>query len=163
MIASWPCSNEVVREDPTVIDAWFMMGTQYLRHNEPAKAVEYFKRTLSLKPDYDLAVMNLAQAYRRLGDDEAALAGFEHYLKIDPKDPFVHYQMGEIWMDRGDLPRTPSSSSVSRWSSIRTSPRRRTPSASSRSRKVTRRRRTADQRKRSRPRRTSGSPTSISR
>ena len=27
--------------------------------------------------------MNLAQAYRRLGDDEAALAGFEHYLKID--------------------------------------------------------------------------------
>jgi len=97
--------NEVVRDDPTVIDAWFMMGTQYLRHNEPAKAVDYFKRTLSLKPDYDLAVMNLAQAYRRLGDDEAALAGFEHYLKIDPKDPFVHYQMGEIWMDRGDLPR----------------------------------------------------------
>jgi tetratricopeptide (TPR) repeat protein len=97
--------NEVIREDPTVIDAWFMMGTQYLRHNEPAKAVEHFKRTLSLKPDYDLAVMNLAQAYRRLGDDDAALAGFEHYLKIDPKDPFVHYQMGEIWMDRGDLPR----------------------------------------------------------
>ena len=75
--------NEVVREDPTVIDAWFMMGTQHLRHNEPAKAVELLKRTLSLKPDYDLAVMNLAQAYRRLGDDEAALAGFEHYLKID--------------------------------------------------------------------------------
>ena len=97
--------NEVVRDDPTVIDAWFMMGTQYLRHNEPAKAVEYFKRTLTLKPDYDLAVMNLAQAYRRLGDDDAALAGFEHYLKIDPKDPFVHYQIGEIWMDRGDLPR----------------------------------------------------------
>ena len=33
--------NEVVREDPTVIDAWFMMGTQHLRHNEPAKAVEH--------------------------------------------------------------------------------------------------------------------------
>ncbi|HEY7500916.1 MAG TPA: sulfatase-like hydrolase/transferase [Vicinamibacterales bacterium] len=97
--------NDVIREDPDVIDAWFMMGTQYLRRNDAAKAVEYFKRTLSLKPDYDLAVMNLAQAYRRLGDDDAALAGFEHYLKIDPKDPFVHYQMGEIWMDRGDLAR----------------------------------------------------------
>jgi arylsulfatase A-like enzyme/Tfp pilus assembly protein PilF len=97
--------DEVVREDPAVIDAWFMMGTQYLRHGDPEKAVEYFKRTLSLKPDYDLAVFNLAQAYRRLGDDEAALAGFEHYLTIDPKDPFVQYQIGEIWLDRGDLPR----------------------------------------------------------
>jgi choline-sulfatase len=97
--------EDVLRDDPQVIDAWFMMGTQYLRHNEPAKAVDYFKRTLSLKPDYDLAVMNLAQAYRRIGDDDAALAGFEHYLKIDPKDPFVRYQMGEIWMDRGDLAR----------------------------------------------------------
>ncbi len=97
--------QEVVAEDPQVIDAWFMMGTQYLRSGNPNKAVEYFKRTLSLKPDYDLAVINLAQAYRQLGDDDAALAGFEHYLKIDPKDPFVRYQMGEIWLDRGDLGR----------------------------------------------------------
>ena len=97
--------TEVVREDPDVIDAWFMMGTQYLRRGDSHKAVEYFKKTLSLKPDYDVAVINLAQAYRRLGDDAAALAGFERYLQIDPKDPFVRYQMGEIWLDRGDLPR----------------------------------------------------------
>lgn len=97
--------NDVVREDPAVIDAWFMMGTQHLRHGDPAKAVEYLKRTLSLKADYDLAVFNLAQAYRRLGDDDAALAGFEHYLTLDPTDPFVRYQMGEIWLDRGDLPK----------------------------------------------------------
>ena len=95
--------NEVVREDPQVIDGWFMLGTQHLAHGDLEKAVEYFKRTLSLKPDYDLAVFNMAQAYRRMGNDEAALAGFEHYLTLDPKDPFVQYQMGEIWMDRGDL------------------------------------------------------------
>jgi arylsulfatase A-like enzyme/Tfp pilus assembly protein PilF len=97
--------NEVIAEDPNVIDAWFMLGTQNLNHGTLPRAVEYFKRTLQLKPDYDLAVFNLAQAYRRMGDDEAALAGFEHYLTLDPKDPYVHYQMGEIWMDRGDLAR----------------------------------------------------------
>ncbi len=97
--------DQVVAEDPQVIDAWFMMGTQYMAHGDLEKAVGYFKRTLTLKPDYDLAVFNLAQAYRRMGDDEAALAGFEHYLTLDPKDPFVQYQMGEIWLDRGDLPR----------------------------------------------------------
>ena len=97
--------NEVVREDPQVIDAWFMRGTKYLAHGDLEKAVEDFKRTLTLKPDYDLAVFNLAQAYRRMGDDDAALAGFEHYLTLDRSDPFVQYQMGEIWLDRGDLPK----------------------------------------------------------
>lgn len=97
--------EDVVRTDPAVIDAWFMLGTQHLAHGSVDKSIEYFKRTLELKPDYDLAVFNLAQAYRRLGDDDAALAGFEHYLTLDPKDPYVHYQMGEIWLDRGDLPK----------------------------------------------------------
>jgi choline-sulfatase len=97
--------DEVLREDPKVIDAWFMLGTLHLRHGDPHKAVDYFKKTLELKPDYDIAVINLANAYRKLGDDDAAMAGFERYLQIDAKDAYVHYQMGEIWMDRGNLDR----------------------------------------------------------
>ncbi|MCX6544349.1 MAG: sulfatase-like hydrolase/transferase [Acidobacteria bacterium] len=95
--------NDVLREDPQVIDAWFMMGSVHLRHAKPELAVKYFTHTLSLKPDYDLAVINLAQAYRQLGDDDAALAGFERYLQLDPTDAFVRYQIGEIWLDRGDV------------------------------------------------------------
>jgi arylsulfatase A-like enzyme/tetratricopeptide (TPR) repeat protein len=97
--------DDVVREDPQVIDAWFMRGVKYLAHGDLEKAVANFKQALVLKPDYDLAVFNLAQAYRRMGNDDAALAGFEHYLTLDGTDPFVHYQMGEIWLDRGDLAR----------------------------------------------------------
>ena len=37
-----------------------------------------------------------------MGNDAAALAGFQHYLTLDPNDPFVHYQMGVIWLDPGD-------------------------------------------------------------
>jgi choline-sulfatase len=94
--------EDILRSDPEVIDAWFMLGTQHMTHGQPEKAVQYFKKTLELKPDYDLAVHNLAQAYRRMGNDAAALAGFEHYLTLDPNDAFVHYQMGEIWLDRGE-------------------------------------------------------------
>jgi arylsulfatase A-like enzyme/Tfp pilus assembly protein PilF len=97
--------TDVIKEDDQVIDAWFMRGTKYLAHGDLEKAVEDFKHALTLKPDYDLAVSNLAQAYRRMGNDDAALAGFERYLALDPKDPFVQYQMGEIWLDRGDLAR----------------------------------------------------------
>jgi tetratricopeptide (TPR) repeat protein len=97
--------QEVVEEDPEVIDAWFMMGTQSLKQGRLEQAIEYFKRTLTLKPDYDLAVINMAGAYRRLGNDEAALAGFERYLTLDPHDAYVQYQIGEIWLDRGDFVR----------------------------------------------------------
>ena len=97
--------RKVLAEDPQVIDAWFSLGNAYFKERRHREAIEYFKRALALKPDYDLAVINIAAAYRQLGDDDAALAGFEHYLTIDPKDAFVRYQMGEIWLDRGDLDR----------------------------------------------------------
>ena len=100
--------DDIVRQDPEVIDAWFMLGTQHMAYGRPDQAIQYFQRALQLKPDYDLAVFNLAQAYRQMGNDDAALAGFEHFLTLDPKDPFVHYQMGEIWLDRGDTAKAES-------------------------------------------------------
>jgi arylsulfatase A-like enzyme/cytochrome c-type biogenesis protein CcmH/NrfG len=95
--------RSVVDEDPDVIDGWFKLGNAYFRVGRFKESIEYYGRALQLKPDYDIAVINIAAAYRNLGDDEAALAGFEHYLTLDPKDPYVRYQMGEIYLDRGDL------------------------------------------------------------
>ena len=48
--------EDILRTDPEVIDAWFMLGTQHMTHGQPEKAVAYFQKTLQLKPDYDLAV-----------------------------------------------------------------------------------------------------------
>jgi arylsulfatase A-like enzyme/Flp pilus assembly protein TadD len=95
--------RQVVNEDPDVIDGWFKLGNAYFRAGRFKESIEHYGRALALKPDYDLAVINIATAYRTMGDDEAALAGFEHYLRLDPKDPYVRYQMGEIYLDRGDL------------------------------------------------------------
>ena len=46
--------NGIVAQDPQVIDAWFMLGTQHMAHDDLEAAVGYFKHTLELKPDYDL-------------------------------------------------------------------------------------------------------------
>ena len=100
--------RRVLKADPDVIDAWFSLGNAYFKERRFQEAIGYFKKALELKPDYDLAVINIAAAYRQLGDDDAALAGFEHYLTIDPKDAYVRYQMGEIFLDRNDLSRAES-------------------------------------------------------
>jgi len=93
------------RHRSNVIDAWFSLGNAHFRERRYQDAITYFKKALELKPDYDLAVINMAAAYRNLGDDEAALAGFEHYLTIDPNDAYVRYQIGEVYLDRGELER----------------------------------------------------------
>jgi choline-sulfatase len=97
--------RSVVAEDPQVIDAWFMLGNEYFKQSRWTDAITQFRRALELKPDYDLAIINMANAYRRLGQDDAALAGYEHYVTIDPKNAYVQYQIGEIHMDRRDLAR----------------------------------------------------------
>ena len=112
------------REDPQVIDAWFMLGNETCS-TESRGADRRLQPDSRLKPDYDLAVINLAQAYRRLGDDDAALAGFERYLKIDPKAPL---RAIPDWRDLvgprrpGDKPR---SNSAGPWRSTRMSHLRR--------------------------------------
>ncbi len=97
--------RRVVAEDPNVIDGWFMLGNEYFKAGRFPEAIEQFKRALVLKPDYDLAIINLANAYRRMGNDDAALAGYEHYITVDPKNAYVRYQIGEICLDRGDRAR----------------------------------------------------------
>lgn len=94
--------RQVVAADPQVIDAWFMLGNEHFKADRLDEAIGYFSRALELKPDYDLALINMANAYRRLGRDDAALAGYEHYLRVDPRNAYVWYQVGEIHLDRGD-------------------------------------------------------------
>jgi len=97
--------QQVVADDPQVIDAWFSLGNVYYRRGEFSTALSHFSKALALKPDYDLALINMANAYRALGRDDEALAGYEHYLRVDPRNAWVHYQAGEIHLDRGALDR----------------------------------------------------------
>jgi len=95
--------QQVVREDPKVIDAWFMLGNIYAKVGRAREAIEYFKRALALKPDDEMAVVNLANAYRQIGRDDEALVGFKRFLELDPKNSQVRYAAAEILLDRGQL------------------------------------------------------------
>jgi choline-sulfatase len=95
--------KEVVREDPNVIDGWFMLGNMYAKVGRQQEAIPYFRQALALKPDDEMAVVNLANAYRQLGRDSEALVGFRRFLELDPKNSQVRYAAAEILLDRGEL------------------------------------------------------------
>ena len=95
--------KDVVRTDPKVIDAWFMLGNMYAKVGRRLDAIACFKQTLALKPDDEMAVVNMANVYRELGQDEEALVGYRRFLELDSKNAHVRYQVAEILLDRGQL------------------------------------------------------------
>jgi choline-sulfatase len=95
--------ERVIAEDPKVIDAWFMLGNEYYRRRQFARAIEQFKRALELKPDYDLVVINMANAYRALGRDQEAMVGYRRFMELDPKNAQIRYEAAQILIDSGKL------------------------------------------------------------
>ena len=93
--------EEVVKEDPKVIDAWFTLGNMSSRRGRHEDAIGYFKRALALKADDEEAVINMAHAYRKLGRDDDALVGYRRFLELDPKSAQVRYEIAQILIDRG--------------------------------------------------------------
>ncbi|HJR70104.1 MAG TPA: tetratricopeptide repeat protein, partial [Gammaproteobacteria bacterium] len=95
--------ERVLSQDPNVLDAWIMLGNEYMKKREYGAAIEKYQRALTINPDYDLATINLATAYRSLGNYDAAVVGYERYLARDPKNAYVNYQLGELYLDMGRL------------------------------------------------------------
>ena len=103
LAAAMTMLDEVLKEDPKVIDAWFTLGNMAGRRGRWEQAIGYFKRALALKADDEEAVINLAHAYRKTGRDDEALVGFRRFLELDPKNAQVHYEIAQILIDRGEL------------------------------------------------------------
>jgi choline-sulfatase len=95
--------RKVVDEDPKVIDAWFMLGNVHAARGRTVEAIDFFTRALALKPDDEMAVINMANAYRNLGRDEEALVGYRRFLQLDPRNAQVRYEAAQILIDRGEL------------------------------------------------------------
>jgi len=95
--------ERITREDPDVIDAWFMLGNEYYRRRRYEQAIAQYRRALALKPDYDLALINMANSYRALGRDEEAMLGYRRFMEIDPRNAHIRYETAQILVDNGKL------------------------------------------------------------
>jgi len=94
--------EEVIAEDPRVVDGQLGLGNARFAQQDFAGAIEAFVATMELNPEYDLALANLGLARLRSGDVGGARADFETMLAIDPDGPAAHYNLGEIELDAGN-------------------------------------------------------------
>ena len=94
--------RQVIGEDPKIMDAHLTLGNWLVRVKDPEGAIAAFKAALSLKPDDDISLGNLAQLYRARGrteDELAALEVFRSALRVNPKNPQSWYQLATLYLD----------------------------------------------------------------
>ena len=94
----------VVAEDPAIIDAHLTVGNWLMRLKRPDEAIAAYRAALSLKPDDDIALSNLAQALvvrGRTRDALDALEVFRTALRVNPKNPQSWYQLATLYLDLG--------------------------------------------------------------
>jgi arylsulfatase A-like enzyme/predicted Zn-dependent protease len=94
--------RQVIAEDGNIMDAHLTLGNWLVRARDPEGAIAAYKSALSLKPDDEVSLTNLAQLYRARGrteDELAALEVFRSALRVNPKNPQSWYQLATLYLD----------------------------------------------------------------
>ncbi|TFG13900.1 MAG: tetratricopeptide repeat protein [Promethearchaeota archaeon] len=94
---------EIVRKN--LIDILFSYGgylnDEYILEYE--KAIEIFKKIITLEPENYKAHYNLGIAYFNLGRIENALASYNEAIKIKPDYKHCYYNIGLVFESKNDL------------------------------------------------------------
>jgi len=84
--------EEILKEEPTQVDALIRLGEIYLREESPEMAIEYFRKALSTEPKNIEARFSLSKTLEAMGLWSEALSHIEDILDIDPDNLTALYK-----------------------------------------------------------------------
>ena len=91
-----------MRTDDSVADPLFQTGMLLIAQDEPHAAIEKLNLVIELKPDFAEAWNRRGNAYAALGDEDRALADYDHAIALNPYQFGTLESCGEIWMTRSN-------------------------------------------------------------
>jgi tetratricopeptide (TPR) repeat protein len=91
-----------MRADDSVADPLFQTGMLAIAHNDPKAAIAKLNQVIELKPDFAEAWNRRGNAYAALGDEDRALADYDHAIALNPYQFGTLESCGEIWMTRSN-------------------------------------------------------------
>ncbi|MFZ5996782.1 MAG: response regulator [Nitrospirota bacterium] len=86
-----------MREDVSASD--HLLGEMYLSKNENEKALEVLVKAHQTNPAEISIMQSLAEAYRKVGKPDEALAVYARILKINANNALAYYQMGKTYLE----------------------------------------------------------------
>jgi tetratricopeptide (TPR) repeat protein len=90
--------QEARKTDP---DYQYNMGLFFLNEGNIDEAIKYLKISLTLKPNYDLALCSLGLAYSMKGDLEQSINYYKSCIKVNPSLTEAHNFLGTAYHEMG--------------------------------------------------------------
>jgi tetratricopeptide (TPR) repeat protein len=92
-----------LRADPRAPQAWNNRGNLMMATQRPLAAIVCYEQALALRADYLEALIGRALAQKQLGDFDAALAGLDAALAVDPRSDHARNNKAALLLQRGDF------------------------------------------------------------
>ena len=92
-----------IAKDPGSWMAYNNLGVVQFEKGETDDAIEKYRRSLQLHPDYPEALYNLGSALLQKGAIEEAINLCQESLKLQPIDPDAHVVLGNALMSKQDV------------------------------------------------------------
>jgi len=80
----------------------YYLGRIYVEQGQAEAAVQQFRHSLELNPQYLPTAISLAETLRKANRIREATAILEEILANEPKYAMAHYLLGQVLLDRGD-------------------------------------------------------------
>ncbi len=95
--------QRVIEAKPGDADAFYNLGTLYLRRNDPEKSKQNLEQALKLRTNYPEAWNNLGMVAAQQGNNEEAIKNFQHSLELRPNYGTALLNLGNLYRRQGDF------------------------------------------------------------
>lgn len=96
--------DQVLRQVPNHVEAWFRLGQIHTRRGEFKPAAQAFKRVTTLAPHIEEGFVHLGNTYLRNDRLNQALQAYRDGLRNNPNSALLHFNTGIALKQSGDLP-----------------------------------------------------------
>ncbi|CAB1081966.1 hypothetical protein D1AOALGA4SA_9606 [Olavius algarvensis Delta 1 endosymbiont] len=97
--------TRAVSINPKMAEAHNNIGIILIQQGDLKGALTHFQDAVRIKPDFQLAQNNLQKALAIRGEGDPEAENIQTALKEIPDDPELHYQLGNVYIRKGNLPK----------------------------------------------------------
>lgn len=95
--------TKIVEAYPNDAVAYFVRGTEYLFHNQPAMAIQDLKKAVELDPTFIRTYSFLAMGYDKNGELDQAISVLNKAIELDPKFAYSYSNRGSYYRKKLDF------------------------------------------------------------
>jgi len=88
--------QSALRADPRHYNAWYGLGTCYLRMSKIRLAEYHYRKAVEIHPNNAVLLGCVGMAVERRGDRNAALSLFDEAVRLAPENALVRYRRAKI-------------------------------------------------------------------